>query len=125
MYVGSRVLRLYMLEERCKRAWGHHPHHPNPCYPNPCYPTPNLHPRLPYPTTLHPNTHFTLPQHPYPNPNLLIPHPYLLPYPTPTYTPTQPSPLHPHHTLSLQPYLLSWYQGPTLPHLIRVNTTTI
>ena len=35
------------------------------------------------------------------------------------------SPYQSHHTLSLQPYLLSWYQRLTLPHLIRVNTTTI
>ena len=61
-----------MPRERCKRAWGIHPLHPNPLVPSP--------------------------------------HPH---HPTPLLS----------HTL--QPYLLSCYQCPNLPHLIRVKNSTI
>ena len=84
---SSIVLSLYMPRERCKRAWGIHPLHPNPLVPYPHHPTPN---------TLTP----------------LYPHPH----------PHHPTPLLSH---TLQPYLLSCYQCPNLPHLIRVKNSTI
>ena len=61
------------------------------------------------PTTLHPNT-LTLW---YPTPIATLPPPHPHPHPTPLLS----------HTL--QHYLLSCYQCPTLPHLIRVKNSTI
>ena len=77
-----------------KRASGHHP----------------LHPFTLPPTPLHP---FTLPPTPLSPPLPYAPTPYPPPHHPNTYTPTKPPP----QSLSLQPYLLSWYQGPTLPTL--------
>ena len=137
---SSRILNIYKLERAIKehRVITLPPLLPQPLLPYPFHPPPLPYPQHPYPPfTLRP---YLLPSTPppqhlfYPIPNTptltLISPPPPPPYPqhpnpwypTSSYTPT-PTP--PPPSLSLQPYLSSWYQSPSLPHLIRVKKATI